>query len=73
MKWFMVYFFVTSQIYPKAGLDTEQFINEHARQTCASYNGAFFEDVVEIQRSGEKFGRRGYLYTTRCYFYDFTP
>ena len=72
MNWFIVYFFVSAQIYPLASLDPERFIQEHARQTCISYNGAFFDQVVESERSGKKYERLGYRYTARCYFYDFT-
>lgn len=72
MPWYVVYFFVTSQIYPANGVDPDAFAREHARQTCMSYNASFFDAVVQIQRSGKKYGRTGYLYTARCYLYDFS-
>lgn len=72
-EWFLVYFFVTAQIYPRPDLDPNAFIQEHARRTCNGYNGSYFDSVVNVQRSGSRYGRRGYLYTARCYLYDFTP
>lgn len=71
MKWFMVYFFVSSQIYPQPGLNAELFVRDHARQTCNSYNAAHFDGVVEMRRSGRKHGRVGYAYVARCYNYNF--
>ena len=73
MNWFLVYFFVTAQTYPDPSVDVDSFIAEHARRNCLSYNASFFDTVIEVQRSGKRYERPGYLYTARCYLYDFGP